>query len=331
MPEEGYARLLGLAPEHLGDDLCRTPTTTIIRLAELTTVHAPWTEMALALARRSRIGALGVWDYLVTSALTPLEGIQDAATYFGTVGDTSTDALHVSENGHQVVISHLNQADMAYEAGSAVSAYALGGCLQRLSDAAQRQLVPLRVTLASETPRRHHSLIDLFGTRAIDFEAPVSSMTFLASDLKSPNPQAQPGLSAVLRKHAEQTLASSVALHDWLDLFRAALVSVHDEGAATLAAAARRLAVSPRTLQRRLNEHGTTWHDELEALRQGHITRLLHRTDLTIDAVAAEGGYGDASALRRAVKRWYGTTPGSLRRSGDPTHGSGPVSSSHRS
>ncbi|MFJ7046725.1 helix-turn-helix domain-containing protein [Streptomyces sp. NPDC101112] len=53
---------------------------------------------------------------------------------------------------------------------------------------------------------------------------------------------------------------------------------------------ARRLALSTRTLQRRLNEHGTTWKSELDTVRRTHTTRLLHTTGLSIDAIAARSG-----------------------------------------
>ncbi|MEV7523591.1 AraC family transcriptional regulator ligand-binding domain-containing protein [Streptomyces sp. NPDC091371] len=331
VPPHGYAHLLGLAPEHLNDDLCRTPAATAIRIAELTTTRAPWTELSLVLAQQSGIGALGVWDYLITSAPTPLEGIRDASAYFAAVADTRTDALRITEDGAQITISHVNHADVTYEAACAIRAYALALYQRRLGEAAQRRLVPLRVALATEAPRRHDALAELYGTRTIEFEAPNSSITFLATDLSAPNPHAQPGLSAVLRRHAEQTLATSIPLHDWLDLFRTALASAaQDEGAPTLSSVARRMALSTRTLQRRLDEHGTTWSHEAETVRRAHITRLLHDTDLGIDAIAARSGYADARALRRAVQRWYGATPGDLRRSGRLTAGTGRAPASTR-
>ncbi|MGR4880232.1 helix-turn-helix domain-containing protein [Streptomyces sp. LARHCF249] len=322
VPAHGYAHLLGLAPEHLNDDLCRTPTATSIRIAELSTAHVPWTELSVALARESGIGALGVWDYLITSAPTPLEGIRDAAAHFAAVADPGTDTLRITEDGEHVTISHVNQADLTHEAACAIRGYALGLYQRRLSEAARRRLAPVRVTLAAEAPRRHDALTELYGTRAIDFEAPDSSITFLASDLKAPTPQFQPGLSTVLLRHAEQTLATAIPLHGWLDLFRTTLASVHDDTTPTLSATARRMAVSARTLQRRLDEHGTTWNNEVETLRRAQITRLLHDTDLSIDAIAARSGYADARALRRAVQRWYGTTPAALRRTGHaaPAH-----------
>ncbi|GAA3044252.1 hypothetical protein GCM10017562_01450 [Streptomyces roseofulvus] len=309
----GYAHLIGLAPEHLHGDAYRIPASTTGRLADLTSVHVPWTETAVLLARQSHVGALGVWDYLITAAPTPLAGIRDASTYFGTVVDTATEGLHVAENGDHVTISHWNQADVTHEAACAIRAYALGIYRQRLSQAAGRALVPVRVALAVRAPRRHDVLAELYGTRAIDFDAPDNSITFLAADLKAPSHHTQPGLSTVLRRHADQILATAIPLHDWLSLFRTTLASAHNEGTPTLATVARRMALSTRTLQRRLDEHATTWSGELESLRQTHITRLLETTDLSIDSIATRSGYANARALRRAVQRWYGTTPAALR------------------
>ncbi len=308
-----YVNLLGLAPEQLDDDGCRVPSATNIRLAELSIARVPWNELAVRLASRSPIGSLGVWDYLITSAATPLEGIREASDLFATVADTGTDSLSVTVDGDHVTVSHTNRADVGHEAACAIRAFGLGLYRRRLCEAAARDLVPLRVSLATKAPHRHDNLIELYGTRSIDFEAPVSSITFLVSDLTVPNPLAQPGLSTVLRRHAEHTLTAAVPLHSWLDLFRSALASSPDQTAPTLAAVARHMGLSTRTLQRRLDEHGTSWSRELEDGRRDHVTRLLHDTTLSIDAVAARTGYADARALRRAVRRWHGTTPAALR------------------
>ncbi|GAA3386801.1 helix-turn-helix domain-containing protein [Streptomyces roseoviridis] len=313
VPDVDYAHLLGLAPEYLGDDRCRIPSATTVRIAELATGRLDWPDLAALLTGSSHVGALGVWDYLITAAPTPLQGIRDAADLFATVADAGSDHLQVSVDGGQVTISHSNRADMAHEAACAVRAYGLGLYRRRLGEAARRGLTPVKVSLAAAAPKRHDTLVRLYGTRAIDFEAPTSSITFLTTDLTVRSPHAQPGLSPVLRQHAENTLSSARPLHIWLDLFHAALESARGEEDFTLEAVARRMSVSARTLQRRLVEHGTTWSSEVDKVRRDRVTRLLRDTELSVEAIAGRTGYADARALRRAVQRWHGTTPASLR------------------
>ncbi|MFS4103141.1 AraC family transcriptional regulator [Streptomyces sp. SID8499] len=313
LPRDEFGHLLGLAPEHLGDDLCRPPAATINHIAELTVAHAPWTDVAQLLTQQAVVGALGVWDYLITCAPTPLEGIKDAAASFAVVADTATETLTVTEDGEKVIIGHLNHAHLANQAACAVRGFALGLYRQRLSQAAGRPVLPLRVSLAARAPRRHDTLTELYGTAAIDFEAPSSSLTFLAADLEIPNPLTQPGLPHVLRQVAERQLTTATPLYDWLHLFRRTLSVAHTQGTSTLAAVAQRMTISARTLQRRLEDHGTTWNAELEVLRRTQITQLLQETDYGVDAIAARTGYKDGRSLRRAVHRWYGTTPSALR------------------
>lgn len=308
--------LAQLVPEHLAGDLYRTPSATNGRLWELMTAKSPWTEVAAVMAAESPLGRLGSWDYLITSAVTPLEGIQDGAHYLAAVGDAGRHTLLVVDDGTHVTISHVNDADPALDAANAARAYILGVVAQRLSEARQLPIVPVRVALAARAPLSHDALTELFGTRAIDFEQPVGSITFRTADLRAPGPYAQPGLSALLRRNTEHSLVHAIPLHSWLDLFRTTLACAIEEGShdLTLAATAKRMTLSSRTLQRRLEEHGTTWRTELETVRREHITRLLETTDQTTDAIAARNGYADSRTLRRAVTRWTGHTPSELRR-----------------
>ncbi|WP_164986325.1 AraC family transcriptional regulator [Streptomyces roseicoloratus] len=313
---DAYAGLPGLAPPYLDDDRYRTPAATNVRLWELMVAHTPWPAVAELMADRSHLGRLGVWDYLLTSAPTPLDGIRDAVHHLAAAADAGTEALTITDDGQHITLSHLNTAELTYEAASAIRSYALGLLRRRIGEAAGRPIVPVRVTLAAEAPRRHGALTGLYGTRAVDFESAADSITFRAADLRRPAPHAQPGLSELLRRHAEQALATAVPLHTWIDLFRAALRTAleQDGDVPTLASTSRRLSVGSRTLQRRLEEHGTSWRAELDAARRAHVTRLLTATDQTLDAIAARNGYADARTLRRAVRRWTGRTPSALRK-----------------
>ncbi|MFI9718340.1 helix-turn-helix domain-containing protein [Streptomyces sp. NPDC052396] len=213
-----------------------------------------------------------------------------------------------------MTIRRMMAADASYEVASAAHSFALGLYQRRLSEATRRPLVPVRVSLSAEAPRRHDALVELYGTRFIDFGAPVSSITFLAADLNTPSDYAQPGLSEVLRRHAEQAIDESIPLRGWLDAFRVALTAAEADGTPSLSSVAQRLAVGPRTLQRRLEEHGTTWTEQLETVRREQITDLLRNTELSIESIAARTGYANARALRRAVQRWYGKPPGAMRK-----------------
>ncbi|MBF5000571.1 hypothetical protein IRT45_25850 [Nocardia sp. BSTN01] len=76
-----------------------------------------------------------------------------------------------------------------------------------------------------------------------------------------------------------------------------------------------RLAVSPRTLQRRLAESGTTWRRELDLARRSVAGSVAETT--TQSALAYRLGYSDARALRRAARRWKSDIAGETAVEGD--------------
>ncbi|MEV4948986.1 helix-turn-helix domain-containing protein [Streptomyces sp. NPDC053755] len=315
-----YSGLLGMAPDQLANDRYRTPASTNVRLWELMTLQAPWQEVVLHMARESTLGALGVWDHLITQAPTPLEGLRDAGRYLATAADAGTEALHIEVTEQRVTLSHVNAADLTDDVAAAIRAYSLALLRKRLSEGSRRTIVPTRVTLATRAPHDHRTLTQLYGTNAIDFASPVNSITFKAADLLTPQHHA-PGLSAILRRHAEQTLSQAICLRDWLDLFRSRLRAALDTELPTLRSMSRHMGLSARTLQRRLDEHGTTWSDELQDVRREQALRLLASTDMTLETIARRAGYADAGGLRRAAQRWTGQPVSTLRGSTATTLG----------
>jgi AraC-like DNA-binding protein len=76
----------------------------------------------------------------------------------------------------------------------------------------------------------------------------------------------------------------------------------------SLAHAARVLGMTTRTLQRRLQEEGTTFRAVLDEVGLEGAKRV-QSTATTSRALAASLGFSEAAAFHRAFKRWTGTTP----------------------
>ena len=77
---------------------------------------------------------------------------------------------------------------------------------------------------------------------------------------------------------------------------------------------AARAHMSPRTFARRFKaDHGTTPAAWLARQRLIHAQRLLEQTDLGLDAIAYECGFGSAAVLRQNFSRTLGTTPTAYR------------------
>lgn len=83
----------------------------------------------------------------------------------------------------------------------------------------------------------------------------------------------------------------------------------------TVASLAKRAAMSTRTFARRfVEETGTTPMQWITDQRVLYARRLLEETDLDIDWIAGQAGFGTSTLLRHHFRRLIGVTPSDYRR-----------------
>jgi AraC-like DNA-binding protein len=80
-----------------------------------------------------------------------------------------------------------------------------------------------------------------------------------------------------------------------------------------VSAVARELGLSERTLQRRIDDDGTSFRKLLLEARQELAREYLNRPDIDVAEVAYLLGYEDSNSFYRAFRTWEGTTPSQLR------------------
>lgn len=77
---------------------------------------------------------------------------------------------------------------------------------------------------------------------------------------------------------------------------------------------AQAMALSPRSLRRKLDAEGTTFRHILETERRQLAERLLSATRITLDELAIQLGYSDTASFTRAFRRWNNVSPGEFRK-----------------
>ncbi len=97
-------------------------------------------------------------------------------------------------------------------------------------------------------------------------------------------------------------------IHQLRDILTATLRRTSIEDAAGA------MALSPRTLQRRLSDAGTTFQDELAEVRVRAAQRMLAESDTPVTAIAFEIGFASPQHLSALFKKRTGTTPSEWRR-----------------
>jgi AraC-like DNA-binding protein len=147
----------------------------------------------------------------------------------------------------------------------------------------------------------------LFGA-PLTFRAPHTELELDDTACDTPMQHANAAFFAIFEQQVAGALARLPTAAAASETVRAAVRAALASGGCTLAATARGLAVGTRTLQRRLQEEGTSFADVVDAVRHELACAYLER-GVSIPETAALLGYADATAFHHAFRRWTGSTP----------------------
>lgn len=189
----------------------------------------------------------------------------------------------------------------------------LGSALAIARELTGRELVPLSVSFYYPKPtsidahERHFRCPLTFG-------AGRGRLVFSAVDADRAVIGADSELLVYLDRHAEDVMAGLGTAGSFSERVRRFLWAKISAGTQpTLESAARELAVSERTLQRRLRAEEATFGGLVEGFRSRLARALLHDKSLAIYEVAYLLGYSEPSAFNRAFRRWTGSSPRQFR------------------
>jgi transposase-like protein len=123
---------------------------------------------------------------------------------------------------------------------------------------AGRPVLPRHVELACACPADPEPWGAAFGA-PVSFAVPLTRIVYPSSAAEITGAAADPSLARILGRHADELLARLGDRTRWSDRIREAIVARLRGGDVQIAAIATAMAVSVRTLQRRLREEGTSF------------------------------------------------------------------------
>ena len=147
---------------------------------------------------------------------------------------------------------------------------------------------------------------------AMRFNMGANQLRFRATYLDLRPDTANPATAQMVEEQCRRELEQLGFAGDLVGQVRAVLRNAQGRYP-NLEAVAARLHMSSRTLKRKLKEHGSSFHQLLEAARRAESIRLLRTTSLSVEQIAERLGYSDASNFCRAFRKWTAATPNLFR------------------
>ncbi len=153
------------------------------------------------------------------------------------------------------------------------------------------------------------------------FRAPVRNgaagcwLVFDAGLLDCPTLESDCTLLAYLQPIADGMLSQLHARHSFAGSVRDTMSKLMREGSCSIDDVAKALAMSARTVQRRLESEGTTFGEVFDETRRATALEYLRNPQIAIKEAAFRVGFSEPSTFYRAFRRWTGATPADYRRS----------------
>jgi AraC-like DNA-binding protein len=263
--------------------------------------------LAFLLGRQMRLSWHGFLGFAAMTASTLREALELAERY----ARTRTDAITVVTRVHAgtAAISIEEHAPLGELREFVATALFMGLATigQGLIGAQVEGLVELA---HPEPPCFARFLAAVPQLQHVRFDQAENRIVFPAEVLSRPILTADPIATALAREQCERELA---ALGEGALLAVRVRALVRERSYPAQAEVAKRLAVSERTLKRRLAELGTSYSAIVDEARKQEALLLLEDARVPIDRIAERLGYFDAANFARAFKRWTGRTPGEQR------------------
>ncbi|MCA9625661.1 MAG: AraC family transcriptional regulator, partial [Myxococcales bacterium] len=290
----------------------------------LMTAHRLWGVLAdhtgeecvgLRCASRFDIEVWGGYGLAVRASSTVRETVENANRHLRLLHDAAQFRLVEEGLRSRIVYEYVGTE---LRPGLQGAALMLVGTVELYRRLIVSRWAPICATFEAGAPADRAPYDEVFGV-PVHFGQEENAIVLDAAVLDEPLLSGDPGLSAMYRAQAEEELARRRDRVDddggraLLERLRATLRASLGEGDVSIDVVAKRLAMSARTLQRRLRAADTTYQLVLDQIRH-EMTLALLKAGTRIDDAPLLLGYSDMTAFRRAFKRWTNKTPRELQR-----------------
>ncbi len=173
------------------------------------------------------------------------------------------------------------------------------------------RISPVRVELVQ--PRSYLKTLERYFGCTVVCGAARNAMIFRASDAACPFVTRNAELLDMLAPQFEKELDLYTGTDSFTELVRGAIQEKLTGNRPTIEDIARGLHMSSRTLQRRLQETGSSFQRVLDEARHQMARYYLSNSILELNEAAYLLGYEDANSFTRAFRGWEGMPPGHWR------------------
>jgi AraC-like DNA-binding protein len=313
LPAAQLARAAGLREEDLSDPDGRIPFERCVSLWEAIEADPRGQDFGFWLGRSVTVETLGVVGFAMQHA----PDVRSAFRCMNRFRKLMNDAVspHIEEEGDRVIMRLTEPPRTAR-----LTAMAVAGpvgtltLIRALTGQAEDRVLAVEAAFQHPPPPNAHRYEEELRCPIV-FNAPTTHLVLPRAVFDLPLRRTDPGLYRYLEQHASALEARLPDRTSVATQVRQHLIESIRDGEPEQREVARRLAMSERTLQRRLRDENTTFAALVDEVRMELARMYLADGRLAVFEVAFLLGFSEPSAFNRAFRRWTNLSPRDYRRS----------------
>ena len=299
----------GIDPATVGDPDARVPVSAAFRVFEQAVAATSDEAFGLRAAEAIPLGSLEVVDLAARSAATARAGITQLARYYAFVDDGAE--LEITSTSETVTIV---QKSLRSEEPPLAAVELLFGAIVLRGRQLTGSSPPVHAVRFRQPAPQDRAPHDAFFGVPVTFGWPRNELELEASWLDTPIPGADPAVSSLVERFLRSLTAGLPKADDVVDRARRAIAECLSSGEPALEGIAKKLAMSTRTLQRKLKDAGRSYADVVDEVRREIALAQLAQERLSVAEVGYVLGFSGPSAFHRAFRRWTGISPSEYRK-----------------
>jgi len=302
--------LEGIRGKDLADPDVRVPQAAAKEAWRLTAALTDGDTTGLQVAEWLPKGSLDLIEYSFRCSASLSAGIERLARYGRLINDRYSG--HVLQAGSGVRYS-VAAADGGPIHPQRVE-FAIAILLRLAREATGTDLEPTEVCFVHAAPKDVSQQKEFFRT-SVQHSAAANSIVFKDADGALPLKSADAALEAVIRRRLDKALQTlnSPGESSTAARVRQVLLDQMGQGVPSAAAIGKEMGLSARTLNRRLEDEGTSVREIRDQVRRDLAVALMMDVSVSVSEIAFFLGYAEPSPFHRSFKRWTGKTPMAYR------------------
>lgn len=298
-------RKVGLSRALLDNPDQRIPADSAVTLLEEAALAAQCPTFGLRMAESRQLSNFGVVSLLISHQPT-LRDVLNTTIQYGHLLNESL-AMQLEDAGKMVI---MREEVVTETPARQATELAIGVMFRMCAALLGSRWHPFSVNFCHDAPADLSLHRRLFTCR-LEFGSEFNGIVFAAADLDAPNPTADPAMARYAQRFIEtlpRVNEPSVVLE-----VRKAIYLMLPSGRASSDYVAQGMGLSVRTLQRQLDEAGTSFTTLLNDVRRELASRYMENPQYSLARISEQLGYSTPSSFTRWFTSQFGTAPANWR------------------